>query len=185
MAEVVCFFCERIPRIRQNLRRLCLGRTCPTNALRSCDASVFLRDIDYAGDLIEVFEHPKDDPLWPKSCGGCGYQFLDSDYWQVSSNFVYRNPNTNEILTEYELPPGSLYRAHWHEDIKHWTGPDGFSVMCVLPNKCHWLIDGPSRDSGQQKSWSRSGELPRISVSPSIQAEDYHGYLTDGVLRSC
>jgi hypothetical protein len=46
-----------------------------------------------------------------------------------------------------------------------------------------WAIDMPSIDGGK---WSRTGTVPKISVTPSILIPDkYHGFLTDGTLRDC
>ena len=182
MSEVACFFCERVPRIRRYLRRFVMGDSqCPSHPSRGCHNKVFLDDIDYPDAVIRVFEHPRDDPRWPKQCV-CGHTFQASDYWQVFSDWLFKRVDTGEVLTTEAMPPGAIYRAHWHEDFSDWRGPDSFSLICRLPNGLDWFIDGPANNG---PGWDRTGVVPRLTCSPSILAGDYHGYLTDGVLRSC
>jgi hypothetical protein len=84
-------------------------------------------------------------------------------------------------FTLREAPAGAMWDAHWFEDT--WSGPDGRSLMVKLPFGHEWLIDGPSSSGGR---WSRTGEPPKITVTPSILVKsergDYHGWLRDGVL---
>jgi hypothetical protein len=42
-----------------------------------------------------------------------------------------------------------------------------------------WTIDGLASSGGR---WTRTGEAPNFTVTPSILTPKYHGYLTAGVL---
>ena len=60
--------------------------------------------------------------------------------------------------------------------------PEYTSLIVMTPGG-EWAIDMPSIDGGK---WSRTGTVPKISVTPSILIPDkYHGFLTDGTLRDC
>ena len=71
--------------------------------------------------------------------------------------------------------------------ISNWPNQDGTPnwVLC-LPNGGHWHIYGRMADGSP--GWDVTGELPNITARPSILAhangvhEEYHGWLTDGVL---
>jgi hypothetical protein len=183
MSEIQCVFYERVPRLRRLLRRLTFDHNCGDPSQRVCEASIFLDEIDWLLDhIVECFEWPHEDPLWPKRCPRCPYEFVPGDYWQVSTKWLYKDPNTGAHVAEDEMPPGALYRAHWLEDMDNYKGPDGWALICKLPYGGEWLIDGPSKDGGR---WTRTGTVPRISATPSILTSGYHGYLTDGVLRAC
>ena len=67
-------------------------------------------------------------------------------------------------------------------------GPDGKCLMCRVTGGHDWFIDGKSTNGS---GWTRTGTVPRISVKPSIliygrdgKTPVYHGYLTNGILRS-
>jgi len=76
--------------------------------------------------------------------------------------------------------------------ISNWPSPDGTpNWMLCLPNGGHWSIYGRMADGSP--GWNVTGELPSITARPSIFAhahgvhggthyEEYHGWLTDGVL---
>lgn len=185
MSEVTCIFFERELKIRRSLRRYVSADNrgdCPRGGY--CQALTLLDEIAWTSDIIEAFDHvPHDDIRWPKACALCGRPFEDIDQWQVFCDWLFRHPETGQLLSIPELPVGALWRAHWHEDSPRYVGPDGYALMCRLPNHHDWLIDGPSQQS--DKGWTRTGSLPKISVSPSILADDYHGHLIDGVLRAC
>lgn len=104
--------------------------------------------------------------------------------------------------TDRTLPPGAMLDAWWYHEITGWTGPDGIALVVVLPpehvrsdegyvgrvdNRGNWWhVDGPSRNNGVPgPGWTRTGDPrnpPTLSVIPSINTCDYHGFLTNGVL---
>lgn len=97
-----------------------------------------------------------------------------------------------------QYPAGTCYRIpldHPYSDGKTYgethasrlspeflaTGRD-YVVWILLPGDCsYWCPD--FKASGSESGWRVSGELPAITVHPSIDAEGcYHGWLRDGVL---
>jgi hypothetical protein len=184
MSEIACLFFERELMIRRSLRRYTPSEKKECARGGYCNAKAPLDDLPWTPSIIEAFD-PIDhgDPRWPKACEACGHIFEEEDAWQIFSDWLFKHPETGRLLTTAELPIGAIYRAHWFEDRANWVGPDGLSLMCRLPPEGHdWMIDGSSKNGGR---WSRTGVPPKISVSPSILTDSYHGYLTDGVLRSC
>jgi hypothetical protein len=126
---------------------------------------------------------PQNDPRWPICCRneGCFYRFAPEDEWQVSPDHYYRRvdePTT--MYTERDLPPGAMFDAFWLP----WTGQDGKSMSVILPPGGMvnvWHIDGEARSGGH---WTREGEPPNITASPSIKSSRYHGFLQNGTLTS-
>lgn len=179
MSEVTCIFFERELKIRRSLRRYVNG----DGPHGLCEAMVPLDEILWTPPVIDVFELPHSDPRWPTACVTCGKLFVEADIWQVFSDWLYRHHESGQLATIKEMPIGAIYRAHWYEDMPRWTGPDGHSLMCRLPDGHDWAMDAPSRGGGA--GWTRTGVPPKITASPSIMSDKYHGYLVDGVLRSC
>jgi len=90
----------------------------------------------------------------------------------------YERLDTGEISVG--TPPGSLYFV---EDNRNYgKGPDGRSLVCIVPTGEDWYVDGPAANG---PGWTRTGEPPLVTVTPSIQTPNYHGFLTGGVLREC
>jgi len=84
------------------------------------------------------------------------------------------------------------YLENSEEDIAFYLAPEYLKdnrkdrppLMLALPGGAHWLIDGNA--SGAKSGWTVSGIPPKITARPSILVEGcYHGFLTDGVLKSC
>lgn len=195
MAEIQCFLIEPTDR-----RRLWLRRYRDSNAERATgfpghsyhQARVLIgegpalafaeregrRGIEPSVDPADY----QDDPRWPTACE-CGEPFTEADHWQVFTSRIYRRVDTGEEMVLAEAPVGAMWRAPWFEP--QWVGPDGHCYVLMTPAR-EWVIDGPSTNGG---GWTRTGEAPRFTVTPSIgqQAPDgswlYHGFLTDGVLR--
>lgn len=93
-----------------------------------------------------------------------------------------------------DLPPGSFWRVPLVdlENGKHWylvrdlspeflaTGRD-YVIFITLPGGAEWSPDCLSSESGQ--GWTVSGELPAITVTPSVdQIGRYHGFVQNGAL---
>jgi hypothetical protein len=97
---------------------------------------------------------------------------------------------TVEVVTgsdgqEYgAAPPGAMWDCDWlHCDATVNRYPDG-KCWCVRTPKGDWLIDGPS--STHEQGWTRTGEAPYLTVTPSIiTPRGYHGWLTEGLLKQC
>lgn len=131
-------------------------------------------------------EPPHDDPRWPTTCDFCDYEFVEEDYWQVSSDIIYRRlDNGEEVLLVGEHgsrgsgPPGMLFEMHWGFNSK--PGPDGLIIGAVCPNGAIWGVDAPATGGGV---WTREGvakaDPPTVTAQPSIVAGDYHGFLQNG-----
>lgn len=131
------------------------------------------------------------DERWPRACA-CGYEFRADDLFQVNQEPIYVEPATGRTWAQRSLPVGAMFDAPWY---RPWgIGPDGIALMVVLPPETadartnFWHVDGPARNhegGSKPNAWSRTGDPrnpPTLSVTPSIQSGDYHGYLTAGVL---
>ncbi len=58
-------------------------------------------------------------------------------------------------------------------------------IVVMLPDRTCWCVDTLARNDGGYygDGWTVTGELPRISVSPSIHIPGrYHGFIQDGVI---
>lgn len=128
------------------------------------------------------------DARWPTTCA-CGYEFIDDDQWQVSTEAVWVRRDTGEEFNGRRLPPGAMLDGFWYPQ----KGPDGIALVVVLPpatddSRGHWWhVDGPSRSNGVAgPGWSRTGDPkatpPTVTAQPSILTDTYHGFLRDGVL---
>lgn len=126
------------------------------------------------------------DERWPIRCA-CGYEFGPDDHWQVLGRQVWRRPDTGEARAlhgywrnDEQVPvwgPGAMFYAWWMEGWRDHLGPEGKCLSVVLPpsgSEHIWHIDGPASSGGH---WSRTGEPPLISVTPSISTGAYHGWL--------
>ena len=112
---------------------------------------------------------------------------------------TWNRPGHNDGWTDWSLPPGAMLDAWWYHDVIAWTGADGIALIVVLPpehvrsdngqvdNRGNWWhVDGPSRNNGVPgPGWTRIGDPrnpPTLTITPSINTRDYHGFLTGGVL---
>lgn len=179
-------------------------RNCPAQAPgRGCDATVDLEDElplalveheDAEGERYRGLNEgdraiPHDDPRWPLICSACAQPFLEDDQWQVNFKEVYTRSDTGETVAfrGYGDPEfrGALFDSWYlHGGPRAGVGPDGIALVAILPNGIEWHVDGEATGGGY---WSRVGD-PRepltLSVTPSIQGGDYHGYLTSGRLTA-
>ena len=105
------------------------------------------------------------DPRWPVACQACGYEFADTDEWQV---FPQRRFNTQSGCPE----AGDLFWVPYAGDDER---PRHLHGVC--PDGWVWDADGPASNGG---GWTRTGEPPMITCSPSIMTPSYHGWLRQG-----
>lgn len=127
----------------------------------------------------------EDDPRWPQKCRWCEHRFAGFPFNpQVNQHLYYRRADTGAETLLHEAPHGAVWFAPWMG--KSWSGPDGKSVMVKVPDNIDWCVDGPAGNApGVERAWTRTGVPPKLTVRPSIQTPNYHGYLTDGVLAEC
>jgi hypothetical protein len=123
---------------------------------------------------------PKDDPRWAKTCDDCSYVFRPQDEWQVFREVIYVRKDSGALMTLRDCPPGAMWDADWYPD----KGGDGHSWCVCLPpgNGDYWNIDGYAKGGGK---WTRTGEAPNLTASPSILTPRYHGFLRNGFLEEC
>lgn len=135
-----------------------------------------------------------------EACGGqnCGGYCERKGY--CSTYHPLRRVDTGEVFKSFsDAPPGAMVDCTWHHDAarpeaevltkvreaggvhkvfglrKH---PDGRVIMVKTPGG-DWLID---QISSQGSFWTRTGEPPNITASPSIICGSYHGWLRNGEL---
>jgi hypothetical protein len=116
------------------------------------------------------------DREWPTKCV-CGYEFTSEDTRMLMVEPIYRADDGREFILR-EAPVGAMWDAHWYRGTD-WKGPDGLSLVVKLPDGAEWCMDAPASGGGR---WNRTGEAPKVTVSPSIQTPRWHGWLRDGVL---
>lgn len=193
-SPIQCFWLSPTERVRLRLRRYSRGNACANDRAYHNADLLFLNEdgspswpvkfsSDHPGSLAsyEDVAPPHDDPRWPTSCEACGYQFTDSDHWQVFQSLLYTRGDNGELCTLRDAPPGAMYDASWYPE----KGPDGIALCVCLPpggGDDYWHVDGPSRNGG---GWTRQGKPPRVTAQPSILTPRYHGWLRDGYLVEC
>jgi hypothetical protein len=185
-----CFLVEPTGECRRQLRRYS-DRTCPADGFNGkCDATsaplpngpvIWHESGRYY--TTEPPEWPRDDPRWPQACASCGQSFAETDTWQLWYERLYRIPaeHGGGECTIRDMPIGAMWRADWFEDTS-WVGPDGRCYAVQLPPggiSDQWVIEQPSSSGGH---WTRTGEPPLITASPSILTPRYHGFLQGGIL---
>jgi hypothetical protein len=184
---IQCFLLEPSDQAQESLRRFVWsgeGQKCPLphgyhNASAVRGHIAFPLDPKSNGYGMDAKDHS--DPLWPTHCG-CGYAFADTDQWQYNVDRLWRRVDTGELFTLDDAPPGAMWFAPWYEDT--FKGPDGRSLVVKTPAG-DWLVDSISSGGGR---WTRTGEAPRVTASPSILfhgTPGYHGWLRDGQLVEC
>jgi hypothetical protein len=195
MSDVRCFFLTPTNRYQVSLRRY--GRNISTDGgyeAAKCPLPHGYHTASVDVEIVVLDEQPigttqpgtpdsyPTDPRWPTCCP-CGYVFEGADMWQVNHHQIHERSDGGEPCTLQKAPPGALWDAHWYGDKK---GPDGLNLVVRLPNGADWHIDGPSYNAGKPGSgWTRTGQVPNITATPSILMRDYHGWLRDGILVPC
>lgn len=183
--RIECFWMEPAEAVRVSLRRYQGNAACPL-PWSYHNASIVIGDepapLDPQGMLGHGRDdHPHEDPRWPATCL-CGYAFKAGDEWQCNVDRLFKGPPDGRLYTTRDMPPGAMYDATW------WNvpGPDGVTLTVVLPPNGGddvWHPDSPSSNSNTP--WTRTGEIPRVTCTPSILTPRYHGFLTDGWLIEC
>lgn len=207
--RVTCFMLDPTERVRLSLRRFrhgggCSGASSYHNALAPIGEAPILWAENppaaprssprrsYQAPAVDAYAG---DPRWPTHCG-CGETFGEDDEWQVFVDRVYVRRDTGAEIVLGEAGPGAMWDADWYHGWRE--GPDGRSIVVILPNGRQWFVDGPANNCTaptdmDHHCWVRTGEPPLITVSKSapgqrtcdagggsIQAGDYHGFLQNG-----
>lgn len=181
-------------------------RNCPESERWGHDASVLTEiELDTSWETLDdgyivraavpdELCPPRDDSRWPTRCDKCGSPFHDDDQWQVNGLRLFTRSDTGavHVMKHGYDPgiPGALYdggpwmRSRVSEDGLGYVGKDGIALVAVCPNGLHWEVDGPATGGGR---WRRTGDPRRpetLTVSPSIVAGDYHGWLQHGAFTA-
>lgn len=200
------FYVEHTDRVNIYLRRYSSMDNKCSAGRHYCNAMVFFceapaaRDKDgYYCDLADdlAVAPLKDDPRWPAKCEACGKPFLPTDEFQLFRDTIMKALD-GRTWPRRELPAGACYDAFWD---KHDRGPDGRSLVVLLPTKGRlpWSIDGRASnctkpDDKVHRCWCRHGrpEDGTLHVDKngntcaagagSIAVEGYHGFLHHGLL---
>lgn len=209
MTNVVCFYAEPVAQVREVLRRFCSAALpCALSGFGYHNAEVVLGVVDAPLDGWDgTSTHlVRESPLWPRQCV-CGYEFAEQDQWQQRGERLYQRSDTGELVTTDDKIPGMIYDIAGYHKYPCWCGPDGKALHVVLPNRRTWHIDGqcnncPIPADTVHKCWVRTGTIPRLTVSKGQPGEscdagagsiwsakgapdEWHGFLTDGVLKQC
>ncbi|PBB41787.1 hypothetical protein CK222_21780 [Mesorhizobium sp. WSM3866] len=115
------------------------------------------------------------------------------------SKRIYRNRDTGAETSQ--LPIGALF-----VDDRGPKGPDGLSVVCIIPREGNrgytwWHIDSQASnctlpDDKEHRCWVRHGTIGETvhvdkngktcaAGAGSIAVPGFHGFLHHGVLRDC
>lgn len=140
------------------------------------------------GISIDPMEWPDYDPRWPERCGHCDYEFTGICGGQLFYEQIFLTPDGREVIwrdPQYPLPSiacapvGAMRHCPWLAKELKFVGPDGLSLSVMTPAG-PWEIDSQYPTCGR---WSRTGQPPNVTVSPSIHFVDrYHGLLREGYL---
>lgn len=197
--SIKCFWLEPTDRERLYLRRYQGNLLCPVNGYHNAmvDVGEGREVADANGDWVseKKLEGFFGDPRWPTHCA-CGYAFSENDTRQLFSSHIYRRTDTGEEMTLRDAPEGAMWDATWFHDVPFWCGEDGRAIICRVPKKHDWHIDGPcsncTRPNEPHKCWVRHGEPPNLTVDKngntcsagggSILTADWHGFLRNGEL---
>lgn len=193
---VACFWLEPNGRYRVGLRRFTFageGRAHGHDASTITDHELPARWSKRAGHEFATLEPvPKSaipghrSTSWPRRCEKCGKPFPRDAEWQAFEALGYVRSDTGETIWTRHIGrehAGALHDAPWLHD---WpfdqpnVGADGIALIAICPNGAPWRVDGEATGGGR---WTRTGD-PRqpetLTVSPSIRAGDYHGFLQAG-----
>ncbi len=195
-SKIKCFWLRPTRQILRSLRRYTHGdsKPCPgggwghsaSAVLGQCGVHELPKK--YVGRPVHGDLWPHDDPLWPKHCSRCGYEFVDEDIWQFNPDRMYLRVDTQEMMTKHAAPPGAMINiGDWMcTDFIVNRYPDKIVLECKLPDGTWWCVDGRATNgTPESEGWIRTGVVPNITARPSIATPGYHGFLTEGYLDEC
>lgn len=177
MTDVECFWIKPTSKVQLYLRRfVSQNKPCLRGGYHDKKTAYLVVE---EGKVPEIQNAglPHNNHLWPGQCV-CGYGFRPEDPRQLFSDTIYEHKETGERFPLREAPPGAMWDATWMEG--HHVGPDGIHLVVKLPNGSEWMPDQPSANGN--RPWVRGGTIPKVTCSPSIAMNGYHGWLRDGVL---
>jgi len=127
---------------------------------------------------------------WPTKCDHCGMAVpAHGAALQVFTQTLYDTPSG-------ELEPSSMW---WRKDLPedfYWSNHTGPHLHVKVPTGETWNIDSRAKNCGspddkEHRCWIWHGEPPNITVDKngltcsagggSIETENYHGFLRNGI----
>lgn len=184
-----CFLIEPTLRYQRYTRRYskdcATTPACPYGSYHNASEIIDVVTVESHEDVITytdgtIPEEIRKTAKFPSQCL-CGYYFVAEDHWQYGFHLILRDERTGNEYTKLHAPVGAMWHAPWmlpFPEYNHAGDPKG-PIVVRLPGGHDWIVDGPARNGGY---WSRQGTPPNLTVTPSIQAPGYHGFLRDGVL---
>ncbi len=195
--EIKCYLVEPTGFEYRSLRRYRSG------AEYDCKGALSYHNAHYHLGKFAVADKrdvpPYDDPRWPTKCETCDYVFTEHDAFQLFNDAVWVRQDSGEEMSLRNAKPGAMWYAFWMESAGFAKGPDGRILIVKTPGG-DWNVDSRATNctmpnDDEHRCWIRSGVPPKVTVNKhgftclagggSIQARDYHGTLTNGVLRRC
>ena len=177
--RVRCFMVERTERFVRSLRRYAAG------GKRSCPLAWGYHNAEV---VIDRVDRP-------------GYEFLESDEWQINGHRLFFRPGETTVFTLREAPAGAMWFADFYDQI--YRPQLEHCLVVKLPCGTEWCVDGQANnctiadDHRQERHhcWVITGTLPDITVGKggptcaagagSIATGAYHGFLRAGYLEEC
>jgi len=170
----------------------------PCTTTRGNRSSIHVARIPYALDHVgdDIPDGWRD--IDPDACDHCGAPFDPTTGRHSGSMAIeWDTPSGN-------LEPGCVYlRDHYSDHCSGgWSNCEGPHLMVICPNGAEWDVDGRANNCGlpddtTHRCWVRVGDPQHpetLHVSKdgescaagagSIQAGDYHGFLSRGVLTA-
>jgi len=162
--------------------------------------------------VFESYRGPEDDQpkreligtILKFTCKNCG-QTAEQRATSSGSHHMWRRTDTGEEKSRISrFGPGAMWRVTWYKrdddsGLYGWDWDNLFEppLMVTCPNGHDWNIDSRCSNCGSpndrlHRCWVRHGIPPLITVDKngvtcnagagSIQAGDWHGFLTAGIL---
>jgi len=131
-----------------------------------CNAMTPLGDVDIlwtADGCIADREREKPpitDSRWPTRCEACGEAFGPDDPYQLFTRQIWVRPDTAQICTIDQFPPGACWDAWWYRRRRggedegrpsgsaYTNGPDGRTLIVRCPDGHDWMIDSRASNCG-------------------------------------
>lgn len=203
--RIKCFMLEPTDRFERSLRRFQFSSDSAKCSMSwgYHNASVVIDTIERPGfeyDGDGRHDWPHDDPRWPTHCE-CGYQFVDSDEWQVNTNRFYRSQDGTVDTPIRKAPPGAMWFSPFYDQL--FVPQLEHCLVVMLPGGDHWIVDSQANNCTMQEDrrqekhhcWVIRGTPPNLTVDKSaptcaagagsIAAPGYHGFLRNGYLEEC
>lgn len=193
-----CFLLTPTARRRLSLRRYAHeGRCGGRLGIHEAVVELGIEEHPHAPPSGETGEIPDHDPRWPSACSHCGAPFSNTDARQINRDTLYQRSDGGPETTLRAAPPGAMWDATW---MPEGCRVNGQYLIVRLPNGRDWCIDDEASNCTRKgdrthRCWVRHGSSPDLTVDKngetcaagagSILAGDFHGFLTNGVLRSC